>query len=98
MATVRSVGPSAEIDEAVLDRMVEPDPHQPGRAYARLVDHGTPVWAIIVYLRGTNGDIGRTAADYLLPEEAIRAAMRYYDRNRAYIDALILLNDEPWES
>ena len=87
-----------DVGDAVLDRMVEPDPHNPGRAHARLVDHGTPVWAIIAYPRGTDGDIGRTAADYLLPGEAVHAAMRYYERNRAYIDAFILLNDEPWES
>ena len=98
MPTTHPVDPKSEIGEPPLDQLVEPDPHKAGRAYARLVGHGTPVWAIIAYLRGTHGDVSRTAADYILPEEAVRAAMRYYDQNREYIDAHILLNDELWES
>ena len=40
MATTHTDVRSVEITEAELDRMVEQDPHDPGRHNARLVDAG----------------------------------------------------------
>jgi hypothetical protein len=47
MATMRIDRPSADIDDAALDALVELDPHRSGRDNARLLDHGHHVWAII---------------------------------------------------
>ena len=63
-----------------------------GRDRARLAEYGTPIWALIAYLQGPNGGIAETAAAYQIPEIAVHAALRYYERNREFIDARILLN------
>ena len=83
------------IDEAELDRIVEQDPHDPGRHNARLTDHGHHVWAVIDYLKSRNGDIAATAAAFTEGStDAVHAAMRYYVRHRELIDAKILLEHE----
>ncbi|MBI2938803.1 MAG: DUF433 domain-containing protein [Chloroflexi bacterium] len=63
-----------------------------GRADARLRGYGVPVWALIGQLRAIGGDIDQLAKDYELPREAVEAALAYYRRNKAYIDARLLLN------
>jgi uncharacterized protein (DUF433 family) len=63
-----------------------------GPAEARLADHGVRVWAVIGALRANAGDISAAAADYDLPPEAMAAALAYYDRHRAVIDARLTLN------
>lgn len=80
-----------EIDQ-VITGYVEPDPTKPGAGDARLVGYGVPVWALISYLRLAAGDIDRVAADYALPVDAVRAAVTYYDRERAAIDVRIAAN------
>lgn len=78
--------------------MVKQDPHRPGPTYGRLVDHEIPVWALILHMIaiGDTDDllaqandrlIAETAADYRIPEPAVRAALADYARNRAAIDA-----------
>lgn len=51
------------------------------------------VWALIGYLRGGDGVAG-TALAYDQPEEAVLAAVAYYQRPRPLFDAKLLLNDE----
>ena len=65
------------------------DPHRPGVERARLVAYGTPVWALIGYMGGEDGDVSQTAADYGIPEAAVWAALAYYREHREAIDALL---------
>ncbi len=58
---------------------------------ARLAGSGVEVWALIGYLRAYSVD--ETAVDYDLPRAAVEAALAYYDRHRAVIDARLTLND-----
>ena len=83
-----------EIDEnALIQRYIEENPLQPGPADARLKDYGTALWALISYLdRAVDGDIEQAAVDYDVPVEAVHAALAYYRRHQAPIDARILLN------
>ena len=80
-------------DQALIERHIAPDPAGRGAAYARLKGYGTPVWALIGYLGGgAKGDVERAATDYEVPPEAVRAALAYYRRHKALIDAKLLLN------
>ena len=81
--------------EALIARYIQKDRNRPGRDRARVVvgNDGVPVWALIGHLRGRGG-IAQVARDYALPEEAVKAAIAYYHRNRELIDARLLLNDE----
>ena len=89
---------SASAEDARHDRLigrhVDPnwDRYPGGRADARLLDSGVPVWALIGQLEADGGDLDRVAADYNLPREAVEAALAYYRRHRSLIDARILLN------
>ena len=85
-------------DDALIARYIASDPLNRGPADARVVDHGGPVWNLIAHHRGTGGDLGQTAAAYGLEPEAVEAAIRYYCRHRALIDARILLNESFFDS
>lgn len=99
MATAKTADPTTEIDEATLDALIEQDPDKPGRHNARFVEYGTHLWAVLNSLRRTsddipNGNIADAVTDWGFPEEAIRAAIRYYERHRNLYDAYFLLQDE----
>ena len=79
----------------LIARWIEKDPSRPGPANARITDHGASVWALIGYLRAVGDDSSRVAHDYALPDEAIAAAIAYYKRNRAVIDARLTANATP---
>ena len=81
-------------DDALMERYIEPDPHRPGRANARLVDYGTHVWALIGHYKAVGGDALQVAREYDLPLEAVEAALAYYRRHKKYIDATLLLNSD----
>jgi len=89
---------SGTVDTERLAAMVEQDPRQPGRHNARLKDYGTHVWAIIAYLQGTDWDIAKVARDHEVSEDAVRAAIQYYEQNRELIDAELLLQDEVYRN
>ena len=74
------------------------DPHRPGPAFARLVEYGRPVWAIIAYLQGYDWDVAKVAEMFAIPEEAVRAAIAHYEADPKYIDAWLLLNRSAFES
>jgi uncharacterized protein (DUF433 family) len=81
-------------DERLVDEYIEPkDLRHGGRADAR-TRSGVPVWALIGYKRATGGDVDRLASSYDLPREEVEAALAYYRRNKAYIDARLLLNSD----
>ncbi|MEA2525717.1 MAG: hypothetical protein QOF73_2944 [Thermomicrobiales bacterium] len=98
VATMRIDRPSADIDDAALDALVELDPRRSGRDNVRLRDHGHHVWAIIDYMHGRNWDIDRTKADWDLSDADVRAAIRYYEKHRDLIEARILLENESHRS
>ncbi len=79
-------------EQALIDRYITADTYGRGPADARLVEYGTPIWALIGYLDGAGGDEARVAADYDVPSDAVRAARAYYRRHKALIDARLLLN------
>ncbi len=93
MAETSTETPPASPPDA-SDLTIALDPHRPGRHRARLVHYGRPIWALIAYLQGNNWDVPQTARDYDLPEEAVRAAVAYYEADPQYIDAFLLLLDD----
>lgn len=70
------------------------DPHRPGIQRARLVAYGVPVWALIGYMADVDdeSEIARTAHDYHLPIEAVRAAVTFYREHTCQIDTLLDTN------
>jgi uncharacterized protein (DUF433 family) len=52
---------------------------------------GVHVWALIGYLRANGEDVDRAARAYDLPREAVKAALAYYKRRQAVIDARLTL-------
>ena len=87
-----------------LPRLVRPDPHRSGRARWRLTEFERPIWALIqwIHVIGNLDDaaeasdkvIAQVADDYAIDERSVRAALAYYVRNREYIDAFLLLNND----
>lgn len=84
---------SSEHEQALIARWIVQHP-QRGSAEARLADSGTPVWAIIGYLRAVGGDRVRASADYEVEPDAVDAAVAYYDRFPYQIDARLEANAE----
>lgn len=76
----------------LIARWIEPHPWRGDVAEARLKEIGISVWALIGYLRMVDGDPARVAADYRIPEEAVTAAVAYYQQHRAAIDARLAAN------
>lgn len=81
--------------EELIARWIEDDPRRPGPANARLVRYGVNVWALIVYWKEAEGNVDLVIRDYAVPEAAVQAAIAYYRRNPAVIDARIELNSSP---
>ena len=85
---------SPDREAELIARYIKPHPDDRGRAYAYFPDYGHSVSAIVRALGQPDGEIGRTATDWDMPEEAVRAAIAFYRRYREYIDARILLEDD----
>ncbi|MGH2535340.1 MAG: DUF433 domain-containing protein [Thermomicrobiales bacterium] len=83
--------------DALIERYIQPDPDGFGLDRARVVvgDAAVPVWALVGHLRGSSQR--QTASDYALPAEAVVAAIAYYRRHQAVIDARLTLNDAFFE-
>lgn len=77
-------------DQELIERYIENSPL--GQANARLRESGIHVWAIIGQLHVHRGRVDEVMKDYCVPREAIEAAIVYYQRNKEYIDARLLLN------
>lgn len=70
----------------------EPDPARPGFGEYRLKDRGVPIWAIIGSLTEDADNIDEVADAYDLPREAVEAALAFYRRHHAAIDARLAQN------
>ena len=87
-----------------IEAMVVPDPNRPGPDRWRIVNTGPSVWAIVQHMiakgniddptLASDGLIAQTAADYEITEVAVRAALAYYEKNRAAIDTRLAINAE----
>jgi uncharacterized protein (DUF433 family) len=82
-------------DNALIAAHIEQHPRRPGLDEARLIGFCVPVWALVGYSFAVNGDIERIAADYDVPVDAVAAALAYYRRHRALIDARLAANATP---
>ena len=83
----------ATADEAeLIARYVKPHPHRGGRAEAWFPEFGYRVATLISYMQSEDATIAQTARHYEMPEEAVRAAIGFYRRNREAIDARITLD------
>lgn len=82
-------------DPALINRWIEPNPHKRRVDEAWLVECAVPVWAIVGHWRAVGGDVWQVADDYEVPTEAVEAALAYYRRHRALIDARIEANALP---
>jgi uncharacterized protein (DUF433 family) len=71
---------------------LEADPYKPGAGSARVRGTGVPVWAIVDHMRVTGDDEERTAQEFEIPVDAVRAAVAYYEDHRQVIDARIAAN------
>lgn len=78
---------------SLIDRWVgTPDAFVPDPAEARLRASGVPVWALVGYWQVVDHDVARVARDYHLPDEAVLAALAYYERHRLDIDRRLAVN------
>jgi uncharacterized protein (DUF433 family) len=73
--------------EMLLDSYIHLDPAESGVDQARVAPADVPVWVIVAQVEGAGGDVAQVAEDYELPREAVEAALIFYRRNRAAIDA-----------
>lgn len=83
-----------ETEQELIERHVdlETDRYAGGRADARLKESGVSVWAIVAFLSVYGNDVARVADHFSISETEVRAALAYYRRNKAYVDARIALN------
>lgn len=79
-------------DAALIERHIADDPYHPGPGDVRLTDSWISVWAVIGHLPSVDGDVAQAAADYEITPEAMQAAIAYYRRNAAAIDARLAAN------
>lgn len=78
--------------DALIQEYIEVNPYHPGPANVRLRPYAVPVWALINYWYAADSDAQAVASAYHLPLEAVQAAIEYYRRNVAVIDARIAAN------
>jgi uncharacterized protein (DUF433 family) len=75
--------------QVLIERWIRPHPHHSNPADAVLAESSVPVYALIGHLPVAQGDLDQVADAYEVPREAVEAALAYYRRNRAAIDARI---------
>lgn len=79
-------------EQQLIDRHILEDPDSPGPLDARLRDSYIHVWAVVGYLHVYEGDVHAVAQTYELPDEPIKAALAYYRRHAAALDARLAAN------
>jgi uncharacterized protein (DUF433 family) len=86
MALTRPVV-AEDVGEELLARYIEILPNRPDPGDARLSGYGYPVWIVIDALAAVGYDLEQVAREYELPEDAVRAALLFYRRHQAAVDA-----------
>lgn len=81
--------------QRLVDRFIRLDPSRPTPDEAIVLPSEVKVWAVIGDLRTNDGDVPCTAAGYDLPEDAVRAAIAYYEHHRILIDNRLDRNVSP---
>jgi uncharacterized protein (DUF433 family) len=94
-ATTQEAGAELDADQTLIERWIERNRYKPGIEEAQVVRFEVPVYALIGYLEAAGGDADRVARDYDVPREAVDAAIAYYRRHTAAIDARITANEPP---
>lgn len=79
--------------EQLIARWIEPNPHKPGSAEALVLPRRISVWALIELWRLDGKSLPDVAEAYDLPLEAVQAAVSYYRRHKAEVDARIERNN-----
>jgi hypothetical protein len=94
-----SDGAHGAAEDALIAAWLFPDPYDRGPASARVTARGPEVWALVGYLKPASRWAGRrrtvlreAAAAFHLPEEAVHAALAFYRRHRAAIEARVAEN------
>lgn len=85
----------AQSAQQLIHRHIRMDPHRPTPDEATVLPNYVKVWAIMGQLRAVDGDVGRVARGYDVTEDAVRAAMAYYDQHAAVIDNRLDANVTP---
>jgi uncharacterized protein (DUF433 family) len=80
-------------DEALIEQYLEPNPNRPGRANWRVKVHAVSVWALVGHWNAVGRDVEEVAKGYVVPVEAVEAALAYYRRNRVLIDDRLETNE-----
>lgn len=78
----------------LIVQYIAANPYRPGIEEAVLVESGIPVWALIGAMTLAHSTPDEVAADYEIPLIAVHAALVYYERYRALIDARIAANHQ----
>ncbi|HEV2126804.1 MAG TPA: hypothetical protein VGW38_28950 [Chloroflexota bacterium] len=86
------VNRAATDEDKLIEKWIEPDPWKSGVEQARIKRYGMNVWAIIGYIGMEDGDPADAAQGCEIPVKAVEAAIAYYRRHKACIDALIRAN------
>lgn len=76
----------------LIKQYIELNPDRPGAANARLAGYSVPVWALVGYLEAVHGNVAQVAHDYGLPQDAVEAALAYYESHRDFIDDRLAAN------
>lgn len=102
MTAINQAGCASDLNRDDLKRLIGPDSHRPGPAWARLRVEQIPVWAIIGHVGAVAGTteptaisdevLAQVASDYDIPAESVLAALLYYHEHLAAIDALLNAN------
>jgi len=82
----------AVVEDQLIETFVRLNPSLPGTEEARIVGYGVPVWALVGHSQATGDNADQVARDYGLPRQAVDAALAYYRRHKAPLDARIAAN------
>lgn len=84
---------ATEAERDLITRWIEPNSHKPGRDEYWLKNDHISVWALVGYWQGVEHDVARVAHDYDIPQEAVEAALTYYERYKDLIDNRLDANE-----
>lgn len=83
--------------DAFIEQHIGPHPSDYGIGRYWLKRQGVPLWVIVAQWQVEGGDaeplaVENTASVYRVTEEEVQAALAFYERHRADVDAIIVRN------